>query len=363
MGNMIELNREIPVPLFYQLKERIKNNLKESFKPGDKFYSERQLAKMLSIARGTASRVMNDLVQENILYRLHGKGTFVADFSSKEKFNNIGFMVSSRLKSSKTLSHEADYSRLVYIEDICAKYAYNVLFMSERTTSQGKENLKNLIEKIDGIILLGDMDIELVNFLNEKIPTVVMDDCPENCTVDCVVGDNLEGAFNNVNYLIELSHNRIGIIYGALSASSFRDRLAGYKKALASNGIEYSDELIVEGGSRLEDGYNAMEKLLSLKNPPTAVFGSNDTMAIGAMKKINEAGLKVPDDISITGFDDIDSASFTNPPLTTTRFNKMMLAEKSVDRLIGKINNKITAAPEVSVIPVELIKRNSCKKI
>lgn len=363
MNKNFDLNREIPIPLYYQIQGTLKKKIKKEFRSGDKFYSERQLTEMLSISRITASRVLNELVQEKLLYRLQGKGTFVADLKNMEKTFNIGFMVSRRLELLNRIhGHENNFQKLLYIQDMCGRHGYNVLCLSENTGTAGQENIVKAIEKIDGIIFLGDVNPNLIKFFNDKIPSVIMDDCPDAEIFDCVLGDNVHGADENVSYLIKNGHRRIGLIHGPLSVASFRERLEGYKKALQDNGIEYSDELIVEGGGLIEDGYKAMEKLLALKNPPTAVFGSNDIMAIGAMKKIKEAGLKIPEDISVTGFDDIDLASHVEPPLTTTSFNEKTLAEKSVSLLISKIDHR-SPKPQIVRVPLELIIRKSCGKI
>ncbi|MFA7184670.1 MAG: GntR family transcriptional regulator [Victivallales bacterium] len=360
MSELIELNRTIPVPLYYQLKENLKKSIRRDFAAGDKFYSERQLAEMLSVSRITTNRVVNELVNDKILYRLHGKGTFVAAPQNREKTFNIGFMISRRLEKLDFQGGISTFQRLVYVKSVCAKFGYSVFFLSESEDNAERENLAKLIGKIDGLIILGDVNPELIRFFNKQIPTVIMDGMILD-GVDCVLGDNPAGAYENVSYLIKNGHRRIGTIYGSLTVASFRERLDGYKKVLADNGIEVCDELIVKGGGLIENGYRAMETLLALKNPPTAVFASNDIMAIGAMKKITDVGLSIPGDISVTGFDDKELA-YPYPPLTTVRFDKAKLAEVSMRHLMAKIDRKSNQAT-IERIPVELVIRESVANI
>ena len=359
MYGEIAIDRKLPLPLYYQLKENLRKKLKDEFSAGDRFYSERELAERLSISRITAGRVLNDLVQEDLLYRLQGKGTFVADTKARKKTFNIGFMISGRLNMLERLTgHENNFRQMIYVQKVCEKYGYNMLSISENPGEDGQKKAAKIIEKIDGIIFQGDVDISLIRFFDKNIPSINMDNCPAEGEFDCVLGDNIAGAYENVSHLIKNGHRRIAIIHGPLAVASFRERLEGYTKALADNGIEYSQDIVTEADGLIEKGYYAMDKLLKLAVPPTAVFGSNDIMATGAMKKIKETGLRIPEDISVTGFDDIDLASHTEPPLTTVRFDQTQLAEKTVKLLISKIESKAVEA-RITRIPVELIIRDS----
>lgn len=362
MSDTIAIDRKLPLPLYYQLKETLRGKLQKEFSSGDRFYSERQLSDMLSVSRITAGRVLNDLVQEGLLYRLQGKGTYVADTENKKKTFNIGFMISDRLNMlDKLAGNENNFRQMMYIQKVCEKYGYNMLSISENPGEDGQKKAAKVIEKIDGIIFQGDVDNSVISFFNKNIPSIIMDNCPTEEKFDCVLGDNIAGAYENVSYLINSGHRRVAIIHGPLTVASFRERLEGYKKAFADNNIEYSQELTAEADGLIEKGYDAMAELLKHPNHPTAVFASNDIMAIGAMKKIKEAGLRIPEDISVTGFDDIDLASHTEPPLTTVRFDQAQLAERTIKLLIDKMSNKPTET-RINRIPVELIIRNSSSK-
>ena len=168
--------------------------------------------------------------------------------------------------------------------------------------------------------------------------------------------DNEHGAFMAVDYLVKAGHTHIGFISGDISRLSFKQRLDGYKKALRYHRIPPHDELICTGG--MEKGYDHVHKLLKLKMPPTAIFAANDINAHLGYRAVADAGYKIPDDISLIGFDDIDLSKMVSPPLTTIRAYKEEMGSIAVRTLLkildSNIDNKTT-----SVVPVKLVERKS----
>lgn len=212
---------------------------------------------------------------------------------------------------------------------------------------------------IDGLILMGEMDHNLIFALNrKKIPFILVDHHIEGVEFNCIISDSVGGAYKAVRYLIELGHKEIGFVSGPLERISFQERFEGYRRALKEAGIEYRKDWVKIGA--MGAGYKTMREMLKLKRIPTAVFAANDNLAIGAMKAIQEKGLRIPQDISVAGFDDIDVASQIQPSLTTVRVPKYKMGFLSVREIIKKIKNKDKGDKLTKMIlPTQLIKRAS----
>jgi LacI family transcriptional regulator len=174
-------------------------------------------------------------------------------------------------------------------------------------------------QRVDGLILnpSGVTSRDLREFQETQIPVVLIGSQIDHPEFDVVMIDNVQGAYDAVKYLIGLGHHHIGLIGGSRATSSGEQRSQGYIRALTHHGLPIDESLITEGPFTHEGGYESMKRLLTLQSPPTAVFASSDVMAIGALMGTQEAGLQVPDDLSLVGFDDIAEASITTPKLTT----------------------------------------------
>ncbi|MDU9038068.1 LacI family DNA-binding transcriptional regulator [Pseudomonas corrugata] len=170
--------------------------------------------------------------------------------------------------------------------------------------------------------------------------------------------DNRAAAQAMTEYLIGLGHRRIGIIKGPRSSPLTLDRVAGYEDALRQAGLAVDPGLICHGDFTLNAGYDGAGAMLALAERPSALFCENDEMAIGALKRIKESGLRVPEDISLVGFDDIPFAAYCDPPLTTIAQPAETFGRRAVEMLIALIENKPVAERHV-VLPFELTVRDS----
>jgi len=212
-------------------------------------------------------------------------------------------------------------ARLVHgIEDTALEHGYTVILSSfYGAPEREKEVLSALRERrVDGIIVESScIDAGHRPFLAQfGLPTVLINR-PEYIYSVCT--DNLHGGRLATDYLLDLGHSRIGYIAAERGRRTNLDRLEAYKKALQGRGIAFDPALVVLGDGYARGGKEAMSRLLALPSPPTAVFCYNDLTAIGAALAVREAGLQVPDDISLVGFDDIELAPYFHPPLTTVR--------------------------------------------
>ena len=174
----------------------------------------------------------------------------------------------------------------------------------------------------DGLLLVAPMapTIYLEELREQNYPYVLIDQTDVSQHSSTIEATNQQGAYDATTYLIQLGHTRIAFITGATAVQSAADRLEGYKQALVDCGIPLRDDLIIEGDYQQQTGYMSTKQLLENTAPlPTAIFASNDLAAFGAMDAVREHGLRIPDDISIVGFDDVPQASFVYPKLTTVR--------------------------------------------
>lgn len=231
---------------------------------------------------------------------------------------------------------------------------------------QGKESLyvKTIANGLaDGLILLVPHNAQ--NYLQalprQDFPYVLVDQIDNMYNSTTVDATNWQGAYDATAYLIKLGHQRIGFIMGAPQLNSARERFDGYRAALQHHRIAYDEALVIEGDYMTKSGYSGAKRLLSLEQPPTAIFASNDLTAFGVLDAIHETGLRIPEDISVVGFDDIPLASLAYPKLTTVRQPLVQIGQVAVRLLLEKLENPEKEARRVT-LATELIVRDSSAK-
>jgi len=176
------------------------------------------------------------------------------------------------------------------------------------------------------------------------------------------VADDKQGAFKAVEHLIRLGHTRILYLNAPGYISSARERLEGYREAFAKNGIEFDESLVRVCDPSMEAAYNEIKSIMLEKVEFTAIFSFNDLMMLGVIKMFQEVGIRVPDDCSLVGFDDIDFVSLLTPALTTVFNDKYKLGAKSASMLLSLIRGEKLPS-DTLVIPTHLIIRGSTKKL
>ena len=192
------------------------------------------------------------------------------------------------------------------------------------------------------------------------MPVVVTGYHRQNSRISAADVDNLEGGRIATECLLQNGHRRIACVTGPLSAQSAIDRLAGYRTALEAAGIPFDEELVSEGNYNHRSGYQAMKKLLDKGAQFSGVFCHNDRMAIGALSALREAGLRIPEDVSVVGYDDCPEAEFADPPLTTIRQNTVEMGAAAAELLIRQVENPGAPAEQV-LVHTELVVRASVK--
>jgi LacI family transcriptional regulator len=173
-----------------------------------------------------------------------------------------------------------------------------------------------------------------------------------------VMSDNVAGGELAVEHLVALGHRRIATIHGPVSTRPGLDRLRGYRQGLEAAGLAYRDEYVALGDFYVESGERAAAAMLALREPPTAIVAASDLMAVGALRAAAAAGLRVPEDLSIVGFDDIMLAGHLQPGLTTLRQNKAGLGAAAARAVLDRIAGRADPPPAVT-LPVELVVRGT----
>ncbi|MGL4204672.1 MAG: substrate-binding domain-containing protein [Aeromonadaceae bacterium] len=249
------------------------------------------------------------------------------------------------------------------VEDYCFNQGYSlILCNTENQLERQRHYLRMLMEKrVDGLLVIcTDLDEEIQELLRgyQQVPQVVMD-WGGQCDFASVINDNVRtGAYLAGKYLLEQGHQDIACISGQLSKQTTQLRIAGLRDAMAEADLELDDADIIEGDYEMQSGFDAMQTLLAKAVRPSAVFAFDDPMAIGAICAITEAGLRVPEDISVIGYDDVEMARFSSPPLTTIHHPKAELGQLAVERLIGRLRNKELTTEEVTVQPKLVIRKS-----
>ena len=255
------------------------------------------------------------------------------------------------------------FSKIVRgIESVAMKNGYKILLGDTKNDlSLEKEYLKNLDQKYaDGVIsLTARIDSELIREISEKYNMVLACEYIDEESVPTVSIDNVEGAYKATEHLIKLGHERIAHISGPKDVILSQDRLKGYKKALHDHNLKVYDDLINTGDFSYKSGYRNMSRLLKLDKPPTAIFADSDQMAIGAIKAIKSNGLKVPDDLALVGFDNIEIASIYEPSLTTVCQPMYEIGVKAMQLLLDILEKKELENNKIK-LESKLIIRDSC---
>jgi LacI family transcriptional regulator len=330
----------------------------------------KDVAKKAGVSVTTVSRVLNGekYVKEDLRTRV------------KRAINELGYTPSHIARS---LVRKKTNLIGVIVPDVTSSFYSTILSTIEKTASLNEYNLMvcNIIEdtdkelkylqvfkqmRVDGIIImhekLSDEIRELIHKLD--IPIIFSSVKPANQNFASVIIDDYAAAYDATRHLVELGHVRIGFIGGDMrDITSGQNRYAGYCQALSDCGITIVDDYIRFGDYKTQSGYERMKEILSCKVYPTAVFAVSDDMAVGAMNCIHDHGLKVPDDISVIGFDGSQLTEQVRPRLSSMEQPILEMGKVTVDALLGLISGKEGGIREDVILVHRLVVRDSCKSV
>lgn len=330
------------------------------------------VAREAGVVAMTASRAINDSgyvsdeVRVRVLKaarRLHYRPNILARQLKLRRLNTVGVVLPD-------VSNPFSTELLEGMKSVLDQKGYTAFVTTTgRRIDREVSGLRALVEhRVDGLLIatrgtrIGDA---LVRDLARHGPPIVTIGRPiDGIAVDCVTADHWQGAFDAVSHLIRLGHTRIGFIGISHHDRHTLRRFQGYEDALAANGIKpiaryVAGPSIAPAFATQEDGHTAMMQLLELKRPPTAFFARNDFAAIGALRAAHEAGLRVPEDVAIAGFDDIPLAAYTTPTLTTVQQPIAEQGQIAARLLLDRIEGAAGKKNVLHCIKCQLIVRES----
>jgi DNA-binding LacI/PurR family transcriptional regulator len=297
----------------------------------------------------TAARIRRIAVESN--FRVSAVGRSLAT----GRTNSIGVVVSS-------ISDPFIAEVVGGLEEVTSARGYSLILATSQGDPEREIKMVRTFEerRVDGVVLTGGSHLgpgyaPLIAGMN--IPVVVMNGQRTASFAYAVAVDNVAAGHAAVRFLAQLGHRRIAYIGDRSGGESNTARQTGYRQGLAAHEVPYLPELVLIGDAQPESGVLAMEQLLSLSEPPTAVFCYDDLTALGALSAITRRHLRVPDDISVVGFDDLLIASYTQPPLTTIRQPKRLMGQLAGETLFNLLAG--TRPADIRRLPTELIVRES----
>ncbi len=253
------------------------------------------------------------------------------------------------------------------IEEITWKHGYTLILANTDENVQRESAILTFMQEkmVDGLVLVPASSRATpvrTALYNQKMPIVLLDRASEGLDVDTVMVDNENGAYQAVSYLIELGHRRIGMIVDSLEITTNAERLAGYCSALHDHGLAIEESLIQSCQFTRQSAYAVTAEMLKRPNRPTALFTAYNFISIGALRAIQEAGLQIPEDMSMVGFDEIDWYELNYPQLTTINQPVYDLGRIAAERLIARLKGDKTMAQEIR-LKTWFVVRQSCKPL
>ncbi|UCF97758.1 MAG: GntR family transcriptional regulator, partial [Spirochaetaceae bacterium] len=311
------------------LSNKVKNLIWEGirsgeFAPGEKIPSERELCDRFGVSRITVRSALASLAHKGVLRRRAGSGTFVNE--NRLRTGTIAFLRCQHGEHTHEIRGDFVYSEVLEgIQSELLESGIHLIFSYIREKGEdSKRLLENLLYKTDGLIL-GEMRSEefYQQVLSQHTPFVLINPEFSNYIADTVDYDNLAGAVRATEYMISLGHRKIAFVNGRMPTRHAVERLNGYRLALEKHQISFSPDLVAgETNWQSETGYTAAINLLKRDPAITAIFAANDALAIGAIKGVRQVGFRVPEDVSVLGFDDMIIAMHSEPALTTMRVDR-----------------------------------------
>ncbi|MBK8139364.1 MAG: LacI family DNA-binding transcriptional regulator [Chloroflexi bacterium] len=311
--------------------------------------TQSDVARAAGVSRATVSYVLNDHVDKRIPISLETRQRVL------DVVADLNYRIDARaqaLRSGDTKSigvllpmyeNPFFWQILVGIAKEAEVCGYNLLLAHNTLTPEAElESIRELAEqRVDGLIILTNFkqfsDQASEQLRTSRQPVVEITDTPSE--FDYVQQGYGDGARAVMEHLLELGHRRIGFIYGVQSTSQGIDRREAHRQALIGAGLPYDEGLVFQCGPYMEDGYEAVKNMLSLPDRPTAIIVINDLLAVAAIRAATDVGVRVPQDLSIAGFDDIPFSSYTVPRLTSVSGEPEQNGRDAVRMLINRLND------------------------
>ncbi|MCL2898999.1 ribose operon transcriptional repressor RbsR [Brenneria tiliae] len=325
----------------------------------------KDVARLAGVSTSTVSHVINkdrfvsDAIRDKVMAAVEQLNYAPSALARSLKINQtqtIGMLL--------TASSNPFYAEVVRgVERCCYERGYSlILCNTEGDPDRMRRSLETLLQKrVDGVLLMcTESHRPLPDMVSRypSIPMVMMDWAPFDGGIDVIKDNSLLGGEMATKYLISRGYRKIACIAGPKDKTTAYNRLEGYRQAMQGAGLPIPAEYEIFGDFEFETGYRAMRQLLALDNRPDAVFTGNDAMAVGVYHALYLAGLSIPGDMAVIGYDDIELARYMSPPLTTIHQPKDELGELAIDTLLYRLGHPDTE-PNVLVLTPELMVRHS----
>jgi len=349
-----QISQDSPLSVREQLRDILLEEISEMrFAGGKRFPSERELAERFAVSRASVRETISELIAAGALYRTGGRGTFVADEPAKTNGRQIAFLINEDIFSFA----ETGYGRILRgVEDACRRRGDVLIFQSIGTDAG--QLFSGESSRVDGIVIVGGVRRPLLERLREaRIPVVLVDLLirTKSDDVETVNIDYAAGTRTALERLYELGHRKIGFIGFPGS-----DKYDSYWQTCSSLGLQYDPQIVeflhsVDLEPGILAGFRAIQKILMRGVLPTAVIATNDFVARGAMEALQAAGISVPNQVSVVGYDDFGLS--TSPSLTTIRADLEEVGRLAMEALRRRIEGDEQGTH--IVVPVDFVERRS----
>ncbi|PNH87724.1 LacI family transcriptional regulator [Vibrio diazotrophicus] len=329
----------------------------------------KDVARLAGVSTTTVSHVINktrfvaEATQEKVLEavkELNYAPSAVARSLKCNTTRTIGMLV--------TQSTNLFFSEVIDgVESYCYRQGYTLILCNTGGIyEKQRDYIRMLAEKrVDGILVMcSDLTQELSEMLESHadIPKVIMDWGPEASKADKIIDNSELGGYLATKYLIDRGHKDIACLSGHLNKLACQERIAGFRRAMVEANLEVNDNWILEGNFECDTAVLAADKIIAMDKMPTAVFCFNDTMALGLMSRLQQKGVRVPDDISVIGYDNIELAEYFSPPLTTIHQPKRRVGKNAFEILLERIKDKEHERRIFEMHP-EIVERDTVKDL
>ncbi len=332
----------------------------------------KDIAEKVGVRASTVSDILNERSTCYVSAELKDRVLLVA-----RELNYLPNFIAKSLRRKNTatigliMAHfgeEVNTAKIKDIENLAWESGFHVYIGHTEGDAKREEAYIDdfLSRQVDGLIFVHPTSLEdgrcIRELIKKNFPLVIISTGQEE-DVNYVAVDRRYGAYLAVEHLLKLGHRDIVFLCTNFPDHPFvKQRIAGYKDALAKFGVDFNEKLIYYDAFDYATGYERANDVLNERNIPTAIFAANDEVAIGAMRRLQNEGLNVPEDVSIVGFDDIKGAEFSHPPLTTVRQPTGEVGKKALEILLEKIKNPQSCELEQVIFKPELIVRKSTAK-
>ena len=354
------LNREAQEPLYQQLERAIRLNITSGqWVQGFQLPTYRQLAENTGVSMITVQQAIDNLVGQGFLYRRQGQGTFVATQETKTGSYRIGLFLPNLREPFFSF-----LAQIIQTEAINDGYTISIFSYDDGTNLISRAVEIMAEQNVDAFISTpssnADALAQVLSIRERGVPVIIVDGHLDGEPVSSIECDNRQGMAMILDHLIELGHRRIGFASGQCYTFGLRSRMEAFCEVLPERGLQVNPSYLqISHLDRDEGGWDAAHKLLMLREPPTAIACSTDIVAAGVLRAAKSMNIKVPEELSIVGYDDMYLATHLEVPLTTIKQPVEKIARMAIKKLLSCVGNSAELKPEAIVLPPKLVLRSS----